>query len=224
MFSKKVLTRGTSRSTIHNDPNARDERAVVLGRRDHRTPLNEGGGGIESAALSVSHNLTHEELPNWIAVTRAQGEPSNYRKEDLEIWVCRRLFDRFRHFRGGDSQRERRKSFEELWELCVGVPQAIAYGFEAALRARVYSVDYVKACIKNFVKASSTPPTLRREELRPHLPENTSFQTLYKGQAPNSRSGTVTTPKTKQPVVKPPKTRTGRKKQVEPEPDIELKF
>lgn len=107
-----------------------------------------------------------EELSAWLDETRAQGDPAHYCKTDLEIWVMR-LFDRC-PFNAGRSQRDRRRSFEDIWEAAKGNPEAIAYGFDAALKGEVYTMAYVKACVRNWATTSTyvqskpiaAPPTM----------------------------------------------------------------
>ena len=97
---------------------------------------------------SISSAINPIELSDWVSETGAQGNPAHYCKTDLEIWV-KRIFERCK-FKAGKSVRERRQAFEEIWEAADGNPEAIAYGFDAALKARVYSIAYVKSCIKNY--------------------------------------------------------------------------
>lgn len=105
---------------------------------------------------------------DWIDATRAQGDPAKYSKTDLEMFVMR-VLDRF-PFKAGKSQREKRRSFEETWEASKGNTEAVAYGFDAALKAGIYSMAYVKACIKNWAltsnytqaKPATAPPTMEQ--------------------------------------------------------------
>ena len=99
-----------------------------------------------------------EDLSYWLHATMAQGDPAKYCKTDLEIWIAGRLFERY-DFKAGKSKKEKRRSFEEIWEAANGNPEAIAYGFNAALKSMVLSLAYVKACIKGFGTPSPTPPT-----------------------------------------------------------------
>lgn len=98
-----------------------------------------------------------EDLSAWLNETGAQGDPTKYRKTDLEMWA-KRLFDRFK-FRAGNSDKERRRSFEEIWDAAGGNSEAIAYGFNSSLTSKIYSVAYIKACIKNFFISPSVPKT-----------------------------------------------------------------
>jgi hypothetical protein len=93
-----------------------------------------------------------EELSEWASASRIQGDPSKYSKTDVEIGAMR-LFDGHK-FSSGKSQREKRRSFEEVWESSNSNPEAVAYAFGAALKAKIYSMSYVKACARNF----SAPP------------------------------------------------------------------
>lgn len=104
-----------------------------------------------------------EDLSEWVSETGAQGDPARYCKTDLEIWITK-LFESF-NFRAGKSNKERRRSFEEIWDVADGNPEAIACGFNAALKTRTYSTSYVKACIKNFsavaIIAKTITPTIK---------------------------------------------------------------
>jgi len=56
-----------------------------------------------------------ENLPEWIAATRAQGDPSLYRHDELEMYIMR-IFEKY-PFVGGKktSKRDKRHAFGELW-------------------------------------------------------------------------------------------------------------
>lgn len=92
-----------------------------------------------------------EALSDWVSATRAQGDPSLYRHADVEMYVLR-VFDKFKFASIGTSHRDRRRAFSEVWDATNGDTEAIAYGFDAALKARVYSISYVKVCAKNFTE------------------------------------------------------------------------
>lgn len=89
------------------------------------------------------------ELALWILATGSQGEPIYYSKQLVESGA-KILFDAY-SFKAGKSQRERRRSFEDVWDESGSEPWLVAYGFDAALRHRIYSISYVKACIRNFI-------------------------------------------------------------------------
>jgi len=97
--------------------------------------------------------MSEAMFEHWIEATRAQGDPARYSKTDLEMFVMR-VFDRH-DFRAGKSQREKRRSFEELWEISQGNTESIAYGFDAALKASIFSLKYVAACVKNYAVSSN---------------------------------------------------------------------
>lgn len=99
--------------------------------------------------------MSNENLSEWVDETGAQGDPLKYCKTDLEIWV-KKLFEHF-NFKAGKSNKERRRAFEAVWDASDGNGEAIAYGFNAALKARVHSLAYVKACIKGFGAPVSVP-------------------------------------------------------------------
>jgi hypothetical protein len=147
---------------------------------------------MESSSDSYATNLI--EISDWVRETGAQGEPSRYCKTDLEIWT-KRLFERHK-FNAGKSTKERRRAFEEIWEVADGNPEAIAYGFDAALKARIYSIAYIKSCCKNF----RVSPTL--DKPRPSNP--------------------ISIPKSPPPPAPPKVTRKPRaKKTEEPVPDVQ---
>lgn len=112
--------------------------------------------------------MSEATFEHWIDATRAQGDPAKYSKTDLEMFVMR-VLGRF-PFKAGKSQREKRRSFEETWETSKGNTEAVAYGFDAALKAGIYSMAYVKACIKNWALTSNytqakpltAPPTVEQ--------------------------------------------------------------
>ena len=89
-----------------------------------------------------------EDLSCWLDITMAQGDPENYSKTDLEMWVMR-IFNRL-PFKAGKSNREKRRSFQELWEAADGRPELVAYGLNASIKFRKFSVVYAKACMKNY--------------------------------------------------------------------------
>jgi hypothetical protein len=93
------------------------------------------------------------DLSEWIKYTAVLMPLC---KTDVEIGA-KRLFDAF-NFKAGKSQKDRRRSFEEVWESSNGNPEAIAYGFDAAIKAKVYTIAYVKACIKNLFIENSPKP------------------------------------------------------------------
>jgi hypothetical protein len=99
--------------------------------------------------------MVGKALSYWLDATRAQGDPSRWSKTDVEIGAMR-IFDKFK-FNAGKSQRERRHAFEAVWEASESNPEAVAYGFGAAIRARIFTMAYVRACAKGF---KSPPPVV----------------------------------------------------------------
>ena len=100
------------------------------------------------------------DISFWLEATGAQGDPSGYRKTDLEMWSVD-VLDRYFHV--GQSKRSKRLAFEEIWEASGGDGAAIAYGFDAALRARVYSLAYVKGCMRNYSAPKPATPQKVKE-------------------------------------------------------------
>jgi hypothetical protein len=132
-----------------------------------------------------------EELSGWVSYTGIQGHPSRYSKTDVEIGA-KRIFDAL-NFKSGKSNNDRRRSFEEIWDASGSNPQLVAEGFDAAIRAKVYSLAYVKACIKNFGKDPAPNPAPRdappafkfnMPKLTPDLPK-TPVRAPRKKKAPN---------------------------------------
>jgi len=106
-----------------------------------------------------------EDLSLWIETTRAQGDPSLYRHDELEMYIMR-IFEKY-HFVGGKktSKRDKRHAFSELWDASGGNTMAIAHGFETALKNKVYTIPYVKACITGYELSKKLPPEIRRSDI-----------------------------------------------------------
>lgn len=149
MFSKDLTSEDIDVS-IEGNPNACSEAEPGL-----LTPgsLNEGEDRIHpSASLSNPQSkqpLTIYDLPEWFDATGAQGDPYSYSKSDLEMWIVR-IFNNHKFLPATASKGQKRRAFEEIWEATNGESIAIAYGFNASLGHKVYSLNYVKTCAKNM--------------------------------------------------------------------------
>ena len=148
MFSRN-LTSDDIDGSIEGNPNACSEAGS-------KGPMNEGVGGIKPSAsletdpLPPNHPLlTIYDLPEWFDATGAQGDPRSYSKSDLEMWIVR-IFNNHKFLPATASKGQKRRAFEEIWDATNGESIAIAYGFNAALEHRIYSLNYVKTCAKNM--------------------------------------------------------------------------
>jgi hypothetical protein len=182
------LTMKPFRASIEGTPNVRTSEADS--EQIAQKPLNEGGGGQVSTAsqgsaplLSSNQNkqsFTIDDLPYWFDATGAQGNPNHYRHGDLEMWV-KGIMDRYPFLGRAASRRHKIMAFEDVWDASEGDSYAIAYAFNAALEQKIYSIQYVKGCLKGAYAPRnqvSTPKPMqsRPSSSKPTLPKKSALK------------------------------------------------